>query len=48
MNLERMTMQFLVTLKMSECNSIETTNTCSNLSDQSKIRLNEIKNQRLF
>ena len=27
---------------MSECNSIETTNIYSNLSDQTKIRLNEI------
>ena len=27
---------------MNECNSIEVANTCSNLSDQTKFRLNEI------
>ena len=27
---------------MNECNSIEVTNTCLNLSDQTKFRLNEI------
>ena len=27
---------------MNECNSIEVTTTCSNLSDQTKFRLNEI------
>ena len=49
MILERMIIELLVILKTSECNSTETTNIYSNLSDQTKIISNEIKkNQGLF
>ena len=33
---------------MHECNSIETTNTYSNLSDQTKFRLNEINEIKAY
>ena len=43
-----MTIQFLVVLKISECNSIETTNVYSNLSDRRKSRLNEMNKSKYY
>ena len=48
MILKRMTIQFLVVLKISECNSIETTNVYSNLSDRRKSRLNEMNKSKYY
>ena len=48
MILKRMTIQFLVILKISECNSIETTNIYSNLSDRRKSRLNEMNKSKYY
>ena len=40
--MKKVTISILVILKINECNSIEATNTYSNMSDQKIFRLNEI------
>ena len=42
MTLKKMMIQDLVILKMNECNFIEATNTHVNLSNHTKLKLNEI------